>query len=374
MLTKLLKKKASTLYLIRMNSPPDYSEFEISIFGPGCGESIVVHTGSNKWMIIDSCRGKDGMPAPVSYLTSIGVDLSKDVVAVVASHWHDDHTAGLSKIFQQCKSSKLICAQAMTTEEFLTAMECYSRSAELCDSGVTEMCKVLDIALKEKRTITRACNNKLVYQNSDAFECRVFSLSPSDHANEIAMSRFAKTICEMGGKRRAAALNPNHCSIVLRIQAGDSYFLLGSDMESGDKLKGWTAILDNPLDEEKSALIKVPHHGSVTGHSNDVWADMLHPHPSALIAPFIKGRHNLPTSIDIDRITDLTDYAYITSHPNPPKKVIKRKKVDKSIKESFVNLHIEHVSSGHVRYRFQPNDKTSSLELFGGAMHLRELL
>jgi len=31
-------------------------ELEVSVFGPGYGESLAIHLGLGSWIIIDSCR------------------------------------------------------------------------------------------------------------------------------------------------------------------------------------------------------------------------------------------------------------------------------------------------------------------------------
>ena len=38
-----------------VNIAPERSEIEVSLFGPGYGESIVLHLGENLWLIVDSC-------------------------------------------------------------------------------------------------------------------------------------------------------------------------------------------------------------------------------------------------------------------------------------------------------------------------------
>ena len=35
--------------------PPSPDELEISLFGPGRGECVVVHLGNNDWLVVDSC-------------------------------------------------------------------------------------------------------------------------------------------------------------------------------------------------------------------------------------------------------------------------------------------------------------------------------
>ena len=85
-----------------MNDAPPPDVAEVSLIGTGYGESVVVHVGWGEWVIVDSCSEKEAphlaQSSAVSYLRRIGVDLSKQVSLVFASHWHDDHIAELSKV------------------------------------------------------------------------------------------------------------------------------------------------------------------------------------------------------------------------------------------------------------------------------------
>jgi len=76
---------------------PKADEIEVTIFGTGYVECIVIHVGSGKWVIIDSCLDDANKPASLSYLQSLGVSVETNVIAVSASHWHDDHIKGLAK-------------------------------------------------------------------------------------------------------------------------------------------------------------------------------------------------------------------------------------------------------------------------------------
>lgn len=43
--------------------PPKADELEVSVFGPGIGECVVVHAGAGEWMIVDSCVDRSsGLP------------------------------------------------------------------------------------------------------------------------------------------------------------------------------------------------------------------------------------------------------------------------------------------------------------------------
>ena len=44
--------------------PPGKNEFEITLFGPGYGESVVLHVGSGAWIVVDSCIDKENTLHP----------------------------------------------------------------------------------------------------------------------------------------------------------------------------------------------------------------------------------------------------------------------------------------------------------------------
>ena len=42
---------------------PRRDEVEVTLFGPGYGESVVVHAGVDDWLVVDSCLDADGETA-----------------------------------------------------------------------------------------------------------------------------------------------------------------------------------------------------------------------------------------------------------------------------------------------------------------------
>lgn len=97
---------------------PQANEIEVSIFGRGKGESIAVHIGHGKWLIIDShLLPGTKTPVALNYLSEIGVDLGADIVAIVCTHWHDDHIQGIFEIFNCAISADFYCSTAFTTQE-----------------------------------------------------------------------------------------------------------------------------------------------------------------------------------------------------------------------------------------------------------------
>ena len=137
-----------SLILIEPTDPPDPDELEVSLFGPGFGECVVVHAGCGEWIIIDSCVGADGQtPAALDYLKRIGVDLAAAVKRVVATHWHNDHVRGLSRTMQECVSARFICSQALWTKEFVALSELW-RKQRLATSPLAEITRVMALIAK----------------------------------------------------------------------------------------------------------------------------------------------------------------------------------------------------------------------------------
>ena len=100
--------------------PPAPNVVEVSLFGPGKGESVVVHLGAHRWIVVDSCRDQRSGEVPaLEYLRGIGVDLATEVLAVVATHAHDDHFAGISDIVEACEKAIIVTSQAVVNREFI---------------------------------------------------------------------------------------------------------------------------------------------------------------------------------------------------------------------------------------------------------------
>ena len=102
-------------------NPPEYDEFELSLFGPGVGECIVVHLGEGEWAVVDSClnpRAKE--PVALSYLKSLGLDVGRSVRLVVVTHWHDDHMEGVATLLQHATNAVFCISIALRKDEFLS--------------------------------------------------------------------------------------------------------------------------------------------------------------------------------------------------------------------------------------------------------------
>jgi beta-lactamase superfamily II metal-dependent hydrolase len=302
-------------------------EIEISIFGPGYGESVVIHLGLGQWAIVDSCRDpKTRAIAPLDYLTKIGVDPSASVRLIVATHWHDDHVRGLSEVVEACKSADFVCASALTKAEFVTMVTRYEEASPNTPSGsgVRELYRVLRRLSENRRQIQYAGPNRLILRNLQVGEaaggkCEITTLSPADRQLEIFWAEIADQMPDLRRTvRRAVSKSPNHLAVALSVAVGEETVLLGSDLEeTPDERTGWSVIVQSaqrPLGTAR--VFKIPHHGSENGHSDDVWNQMVAKGAFALLSPFTNGSVSLPTDADVNRIVSRAGRAYITAKPN----------------------------------------------------------
>lgn len=121
-----------------LGSSPSADEFEITVFGPGYGESVVVHLGKGEWLIVDSCVDTSDpkrQPAPLRYLRGLGVRPEHAVKFIVASHWDDDHVRGLSEIVMASPAATFICSHVLPDEKFGSFVEALSIGSAATEGG-----------------------------------------------------------------------------------------------------------------------------------------------------------------------------------------------------------------------------------------------
>ncbi len=356
-----------------MSLSPSSHEIEISIFGNGFGECVVVHVGNGEWIIVDSFKDPYSKePIALEYLKKINVDYSKAVQAIVATHWHDDHICGLSQIVKECKNALFICSDAIKKKDFL---EFVCSDADLIESrpGIKELRNILEELRGRNAKITLALENRVLLNNP---QYQIHSLSPSDDAVLLALQEIAGFLPkEMQPRKGIPDIHPNYTGIVLLICVDGQSILLGADLEEPINGKlGWSAIISSPgRPTGKSNAFKIPHHGSSTAHHDGIWVHLLEPKPPSFLSSFIRGKCLLPQKGDIKRILEYTDKVWITTSPYVKKKANKRDRmVEKTIKETVKSIR-SLSDKGHIRMRFKGSNSWN-VELFGSAMPLTECL
>jgi beta-lactamase superfamily II metal-dependent hydrolase len=309
--------------------PPSQDEIEVSLFGPGIGESIVVHLGDNRWAVVDSCiDDATGNPVALDYLQSLGVDISSQVELIVITHWHDDHIQGMGEIVRRAASSTVYFSVALRNKEFFSLVGAAADDPIMEGSGVREFDAVRRIM--EERAIRSGNKTKYQAVGSNAIlwsrprgqgKDQVVSLSPSPDAIFRGYREIASRLpLQYAPKRRLLDRSPNETSVVTHVLVGEAVCILGGDLqESGTPVHGWTDILNSaPRPPERAQVFKVAHHGSENADHENVWAVLLDEHCIAIVTPFT--RSDLPTERDQERIRARSSVSYITN-PHPQRKL-----------------------------------------------------
>ena len=358
---------------------PDPDEIEISVFGPGYGECIVIHAGSGRWLIVDSCWDKNHVPASISYLKSLGVNPAEAVVAVSASHWHDDHIKGLSETVKQCRSARLAFSGAFTELDFLALLQYFDdQPVATIDRGGTEFLKCLQYAGQVGRTIKPLLEDTVVADfdagalaHGQRVELR--ALSPSSAQFVDFLRNCQRSIhCNLGTAKTRLA-SRNDLSVAMLLSIGEQSALLGADLEEiGDPDKGWQAVVKLRGSRKHLAhILKVPHHGSSSAHLDQVWENLLIPKPWSVITPWIRGGRTLPKPKDAERIRRHSTAAYLTSKSRSSLKLKYDWQTLKHIKRSNVKIEKAVFKGGHVTFRWRPPNRKPNVTLHNGASRLK---
>jgi hypothetical protein len=357
--------------------PPKRDELEISIFGPGRGECILVHLGDNEWCVVDSCIARDRTePVAVEYLRGFKNNAESNIKLIVATHWHDDHIGGLASILGLAPEAKFCCSMALKSDEFLTLV---SAAPETISgrSGVDEFASILkQLENRGQRAPVFAVENKRLLHlpgTGRPFPISLMTLSPSNPTIRLALTEIAGLLPKAGEpQRRVINRSPNHASVVLWVEAGGVRALLGADLEHANRTgEGWMAVIDCHQDTTPAQIFKVPHHGSTGADLPEVWKKMLGANPVAVVTPFTGGRVRLPKATDLDRLATRTARLYCTA-AGAGKPPTRDAAVDRNMRLQLAKRSVIEGQAGHVRIRWSSTDHATipAVEVFNGAYHV----
>lgn len=349
-------------------APPGPDEIEVALIGPGYGESILVHLGAGEWMIVDSCLGTDGRPVALQYLDGLGVNPADAVKMLVATHWHQDHIRGMSRLVETCGSARFCCASALGSREFLSTVGGLAgRDFSEVGSGVREIHSVFASLESTGSSPVWAGPGQRVFRGESS---EVWSLSPGHEMFQRFLRSIEGWVSRKGASaRRKPSPDPNRLSVVLWIKCGPAIVLLGGDLERS----GWLAVLDDLTKPSgKASVFKVPHHGSSDADVPEVWKEMLDPKPFAVLAPWRKGGAMLPTAHDVQRILSHTPHAFASAKPASSA----RKRpgmVSRTVRSTGTKLTGASGPPGIVRLRRSVATGPWTVKLFDPACPLQEL-
>lgn len=347
-----------------MTGPPAAHEIEVTVLGPGLGESVLVHLGGGEWLIADCCVGRGGTAAPLVYLASLGV-APQAVRWLVATHWHDDHVRGFGDLVEACPDARVAHAAALEHDEFLGLVVSAEDLMLAGPSGVDEMRKAIEAlhASGRGRPIPVGADKRLdqVAGSADRPPFEVWSLSPSDAAVYAALAEFATWAASPGGAKSAVGRpRRNHSAVALLVRVGAVCLLLGADLETVAAAdQGWNAVLASTgRPQARSHFLKVPHHGSITAHHEGIWSDLLVGSPHAVVTPMRQGRVDLPREADVQRIAAATSNAWLTRSRSTSASPKRHKAVERTLRERPQPPRLLNVEPGRVTLRC-PADGTT---------------
>lgn len=362
-------------------SPPDVDELEVSIFGPGRGESILVHVGNGQWISIDSCinRRDDTAPA-LDYLARLGVAVETEIILVVATHAHDDHTAGISRIYAAAESARLVTSAAFTSTEFFASLVADEDiEAQLNQSVRSEFRSVLAEARKrggrEERPIIRASAQRDLLGGPraawpDGPPLRIIALSPSETAIDRSHVAVATGAAKADERRRLSAPDPNEYSVAIWIEVGDIALLFGADLLTGPGGCGWLAVASDHHPRGRASVFKVPHHGSRNAHHEETWNRFVSDEVVSLLTPFRMGSRSIPTDEDIDRIVSRSRQTLITAKPRQPAPSREVKLAKAALPSLARNVRESDGLPGHIQARLRNGSSRWQIALGDPAFQL----
>ena len=350
-------------------SPPAEEEVELTLFGPGYGESIAVHLGYGDWAIVDSFLVPDETPVALRYLENIGVNPAEAVVLIVATHWHDDHIRGIAQLVELCPTAQFCCAGVFCYEEFLTVIGTLeSNHFSSFGSSLRELYQVFSRLSERNQTPIFAHANLTLLSHQ---HCEIRSLSPSNRTFQKFLQSLGKLVPQKGERKiRLPTISPNEAAVVLWLELFGCSLLLGSDLEKG----GWMAILKDPARGSRVASVfKVPHHGSENANLSMVWDQMLNKEPVAILTPWRRGSRKLPTKQGVQLILQSTPNVWITNNglSRHTKFRHKDKAVERTLRETGISVRSLVRDSSFVRFRQLVDVEDQwTIESFGNACHL----
>jgi hypothetical protein len=290
-----------------MNAPR-LDQAELSLFGPGIGESVVLHVGWGDWIIVDSCLSvNSGRPVAYEYLSSLGVG-SHQVKLLVATHWHDDHIAGFGTLLELYPEAKVGLAASVGTKDFQSLLAADEAFEVFGVPAMGEMRKVYHALARRPRQgpdywIT---HSTILFARSEVGRSvAIHALSPSASVTTRAFRALASEFYEDDRIRRVTPASPNLASVALWIRFPAVAFLLGADLEyRADETVGWKDALSViPSGEPNRATVyKVAHHGSANADGDELWGQGIGKPFIAALTPYYGGQTPRPSAADVQRL------------------------------------------------------------------------
>jgi len=315
-------------FLSNINEIPPLkkTDIELTFFGPGYGESIVVHIPSLGWAAIDSCEfGRFGLRfvPPLQYLIS---QKAQRLAFLVLSHPHQDHYKGMEQIIDHYlgKIDRICRYQGDGVRELAGYLTNRGIKGTPGAKSFALVLKAIKKAVKNGAefrhlsTMTQIVPSNIASINGNNFEVEVLSLSPSAEDEESYVDILREAFPKSEGQLKGVPdRKHNLLASAIRIRIGEVVVILGSDVEKGETpASGWRAIVGS-IDAPDLCVktLKVAHHGSPNAHFAKAWeAHCRAGEIISVVTPYNRGVSPLPSEEDIKRIGKNSRFVGITSH------------------------------------------------------------
>ena len=301
---------------------PSPDLFQIVLFGKGYGESILIHIGNNKYIVVDSfIDNMSGNPVTIDYLNEIGENPSS-IIGIICTHWDDDHVKGISKIIEKIEHKINVyipMVQSNRDKENFVRYVCMNADSDDINS-TSEYKKLFDffrdgkIQINFTSSCMNICSSELSSVNKDW--ASIYALSPSQ-ANIL---KFLKNVVPPEEKtpRSNLQISNNGVSIVAFISRISDGILLGGDLENTQN--EWDDVINIFPSKDKCSVFKIPHHGSKNAYNKNVWGKIVEK-PISIITRF--NPKELPRQDAIDEIKANSSKVFILGESSKKKSVQK---------------------------------------------------
>lgn len=341
---------------------------DITVFGPGFGESIILNMPGLGWGLIDSClsrvKGISQNPA-LEYLHKKNV---QRLAFIVLTHPHEDHYLGLDQIIEQYlgRIDRICYYSGDGIKEYRE----YLARKEFLDppSGLRKFAAVLrKIAeAKDRRAnIIRIAERTEIIRKMKygKHEIEMIALSPSAESVKKYVELLFDAIPKEDGDsvKHLSDSHHNLLSSAIWCSIGNLRLVLGSDVERGDDNQtGWDGILNNiDCPDLSSHLVKVSHHGSSKAFHEPAWKIFSRDaRPISIITPFTRLADPLPRDSELKKIAIYSNAVAVTARTE----FVKPKRIyDRTILKHFRGVKkwqciLEHEESGYVHVSFSVDD------------------
>jgi hypothetical protein len=345
----------------KRGEPPADDELEVSIFGPGKGECIVVHVPNGPWFVVDSHIVRDSggeRSVAAAYLKdTLGVE---SVFGVFFTHWHSDHTGGaLSLLEAFAPAIAVVGLPAAFSKQELASYLADQIPEDETVKPIRDLLGTMSF-LEKNKAVDRVRLTYRVNLAPSGAAWNLEALSPSAEDEKGALAELTD---------RRSSYDRNSTSVVLRLEVAGMIVILCSDLPKGkNDLCGWRRIVATQGSRLVADIVKVGHHGSSTAFYEPAWSLMGQSGRTvAGITPFPAAKGHLPRPEMVKEIGQHCDRLFISAEAKNSSRAGRVSIAHTPFVRYTPVRTVPFSNVGHIRVRMLNSGAPPNVELFGGA-------